>query len=238
MQRQRVALGPVAVFSASNFPFAFSVLGGDTASALAAGCPVVVKAHSGHLLLSIRVAGLIQTVLSHQGLPTGLISVVQGSGTDVGVQLIRHPAIAAGAFTGSTVGGSALQAEANGRRRPIPFYGELGSINPVIVLPSLVATKATELANTLAASMTLGCGQFCTSPGVVVLLDAQGDTTANDLFVDLLTAALSGQSTHAMLTVGIRWDFDRGVAKLLAAGASPQGMRLGVQTHLAHSWLR
>jgi NADP-dependent aldehyde dehydrogenase len=221
MVRQRVPLGPVAMFSASNFPFAFSVLGGDTASALAAGCPVVIKAHSGHLVLSNRVAGLIPPVLKNLGLPAGLISMIQGSGTDVGVRLVRHPAIAAGAFTGSTRGGSALQAEANARPRPIPFYGELGSTNPVVILPAAVASKGAELAATLAGSIALGCGQFCTSPGVIVLIDTPQDKAANDTFVTQFTAALAAQNPHAMLTPGMRQAFDAGVVHMVAAGAKP-----------------
>jgi NADP-dependent aldehyde dehydrogenase len=221
MVRQRVPLGPVAMFSASNFPFAFSVLGGDTASALAAGCPVVVKAHSGHLVLSNRVAGLIPRVLKSQGLPAGLISMIQGNGTDVGVRLIRHPAIAAGAFTGSTRGGAALQAEANARPRPIPFYGELGSTNPVVALPAILATKGAELAATLAGSIGMGCGQFCTSPGVIVLIDNRQDKAANDTFVQQVTTALAAQNPHAMLTPGMRQAFDAGVVRMLAAGAHP-----------------
>ena len=217
MVRQRVPLGPVAMFSASNFPFAFSVLGGDTASALAAGCPVVVKAHSGHLLLSNRVAGLVQQVLKAQGLPAGLVSLIQGGGTDVGVRLVRHPAIAAGAFTGSTRGGAALQAEANARPRPIPFYGELGSINPVVALPAVLAARGAELAATLAGSISLGCGQFCTSPGVIVLLN----DPASDAFLAHLTTALAAQNPHAMLTPGMRQAFDAGVAHLVAAGVKP-----------------
>lgn len=217
MVRQRVPLGPVAMFSASNFPFAFSVLGGDTASALAAGCPVVVKAHSGHLLLSNRVFALVQKVLSQQGLPSGLIGMVQGGGRDVGVNLIRHPAIAAGAFTGSTSGGAALQAEANARPRPIPFYGELGSINPVVATPAILAAKGPELAALLAGSITLGCGQFCTSPGVIVLLKGE----EGDAFVAQLISALAAQNPHAMLTPGMRQAFDAGVAHLIAAGAKP-----------------
>ncbi|MDB5742686.1 MAG: aldehyde dehydrogenase [Polaromonas sp.] len=217
MVRQRVPLGPVAMFSASNFPFAFSVLGGDTASALAAGCPVVVKAHNGHLLLSNRVMDLVQKVLKAQGLPAGLVGMVQGSGKDVGVRLIRHPAIAAGAFTGSTRGGAALQAEANARPRPIPFYGELGSTNPVVALPALLASKGAELAATLAGSIGMGCGQFCTSPGLIVLIDGP----ESDGFVQLLSTALAAQNPHAMLTPGMRQAFDAGVEHMLSAGASP-----------------
>lgn len=217
MVRLRVPLGPVAMFSSSNFPFAFSVLGGDTASALAAGCPVVVKAHSGHLLLSNRVFGLAQQVLRAQNLPAGLISMIQGGGSDVGVRLVRHPAIAAGAFTGSTRGGAALQAEASARPRPIPFYGELGSINPVVALPAILAARGAELATTLAGSIAMGCGQFCTSPGVIVLLD----DPASDAFVQQLTTALAAQKPHAMLTPGMRSAFDAGVTHMAAAGAQP-----------------
>ena len=214
MVRQRVPLGPVAMFSASNFPFAFSVLGGDTASALAAGCSVVVKAHSGHLLLSNRVMALVRQVLATLGLPAGLVGMVQGGGADVGVRLIRHPAMAAGAFTGSTRGGAALQAEANARPRPIPFYGELGSINPVVAMPGVLATQGEALAATLAGSISLGCGQFCTSPGVIVLLD----DPASDAFARSLGAALAAQKPHAMLTPGMRQAFDAGVAHMLSCG--------------------
>lgn len=217
MVRQRVPLGPVAMFSASNFPFAFSVMGGDTASALAAGCPVVVKAHTGHLLLSNRVIALAQQVLKAQNLPAGLISLIQGGGNDVGVRLVQHPAIAAGAFTGSTRGGAALQAVANARPRPIPFYGELGSTNPVVALPVLLAAKGAELAATLAGSISMGCGQFCTSPGLIVLINGP----ESDAFVAQLTEALTAQNPHGMLTPGMRQAFDAGVDHMVAAGARP-----------------
>ena len=215
MVRQLWPLGPVAMYAASNFPFAFSVLGGDTASALAAGCPVVVKAHPGHPHLSVRVFGLIQQVLQAQGLPAGLIGLVQGAGHEVGVALIRHPGIAAAAFTGSTRGGLALLAEAQARPQPIPFYGELGAINPVVALPHVLAEQGAALATTLAGSIALGCGQFCTNPGVIVLLD----DPASDAFVAALTAALAQQQPHAMLTAGMRHAFDAGTQSLLQHGA-------------------
>ncbi len=215
MVRLWMPLGPVAMFSASNFPFAFSVLGGDTASALAAGCSVVVKAHSAHLLLSIRVFALAQEVLRVQELPAGLLGMVQGSGADVGVRLLAHPAIAAGAFTGSTRGGAALQAVANARPRPIPFYGELGSINPLVALPSILAAKGAELATVLAGSMCAGCGQFCTSPGLIVLMQ----DPASGAFVEHLSRALAAQAPHAMLTAGMRTAFDAGTAHMLEQGA-------------------
>lgn len=222
MQRWSVPLGPVAMYSASNFPFAFSVLGGDTASALAAGCPVVIKGHPGHPQLTQQTWALVQQVLAAQKLPAGLVGLVQGAGNEVGVQLVRHPAIAAAAFTGSTRGGAALAAEAAARVRPIPFYGELGSINPVIALPAELKTKGAELATTLAGSIALGCGQFCTNPGVIVLLDAgQADAKrVNDTFVQQLGQALTGQSPHAMLTQGMRRNFDTGVAHWEEAGAA------------------
>ncbi|WP_310460658.1 aldehyde dehydrogenase (NADP(+)) [Sphaerotilus sp.] len=223
MQRWSVPLGPVAMFSASNFPFAFSVLGGDTASALAAGCPVVVKAHSGHLLLSMRVFGLIQGVLAALHLPAGLIGLVQGGGRDIGVRLIRHPAIAAGAFTGSTQGGAALAAEAAARPRPVPFFGELGSTNPVIALPAKLASDGAALATTLAGSITLGCGQFCTNPGVIVLIDEPQSgldaQAVNDGFVAQLAEALRPQQPHAMLTTAMRGAFEAGIAHWAQAGA-------------------
>ena len=223
LTRVRVPLGPVAMFSASNFPFAFSVLGGDTASALAAGCPVVVKAHSGHLLLSTRVYGLITGALSSLNLPAGLVGFVQGAGNDVGVRLVRHPAIAAGAFTGSTRGGSALAAEARARPRPIPFYGELGSVNPVIAWPGLLAQDGAAMAATLAGSITQGCGQFCTSPGVIVLIDspelAADAQAVNDAFVAQLAQSLNALQPHAMLTQGMRSAFDVALSHWLEQGA-------------------
>ncbi|MDE2617084.1 MAG: aldehyde dehydrogenase (NADP(+)) [Burkholderiales bacterium] len=222
MQRWLLPLGPVAMYAASNFPFAFSVLGGDTAAALVAGCSVVIKAHPGHPQLSQQTYALIRQVLAAQNLPAGLVGMVQGASNEVGVQLVRHPAIAAAAFTGSTRGGAALAAEAAARPRPIPFYGELGSINPVIALPAELKTKGADLATTLAGSIALGCGQFCTNPGVIVLLDAtQADAKAvNDAFVQQLGLALTGQNPHAMLTQGMRRNFDAGVAHWGEAGAA------------------
>ena len=222
MQRWHVPLGPVAMFSASNFPFAFSVLGGDTASALAAGCPVVVKAHPGHPLLSQQVFQLVQQVLAAQGLPAGLIGMVQGASHALGVHLVRHPAVAAAAFTGSTRGGAALAAEAAARPRPIPFFGELGSINPVVALPGELAAHGATLATTLAGSIALGCGQFCTNPGLIVLVDALAGVNTqavNDAFVAQLAQALAAQQPHAMLTQGMRTNFEAGVAHWAEAGA-------------------
>ncbi|MZE55810.1 aldehyde dehydrogenase family protein [Streptomyces sp. SID5770] len=167
VRRMLVPLGPVAVFSASNFPFAFSVLGGDTASALAAGCPVVVKAHTGHPRLSDLTAGLAAEVL-----PPGVLSVVHGRET--GRSLVTDPAVRAVGFTGSTSGGRALFDLANSRPDPIPFYGELGSLNPVVVTPAACASRGAALVREYIASVTLGQGQFCTKPGLLFLPAGHG----------------------------------------------------------------
>lgn len=167
LRRMLVPLGPVAVFAASNFPFAFSVLGGDTASALAAGCPVVVKAHPGHPGLSQRVADLATEALAEAGAPDGTLSVVHGY--EAGPALVTDPSIRAVGFTGSTGGGRALYDLAVGRDDPIPFYGELGSVNPVVVTEAAVEARGREIAEGLAGSFRLGTGQFCTKPGVVLV---------------------------------------------------------------------
>ncbi|CAN7726993.1 aldehyde dehydrogenase (NADP(+)) [Variovorax sp. LjRoot290] len=213
LMRVRVPVGPVAMFSASNFPFAFSVLGGDTASALAAGCPVVVKGHPAHPGLSRRTAALAQKVVTAQGLDSGVFQFVEGASVEVGVALVKAPAIAAVAFTGSFKGGTALARIAGERSRPIPFYGELGSVNPLVVLPAVLAKNGSELAGTLAASICLGAGQFCTSPGVIVV----PKDTAGDGFVDALAKALKTLQPHPMLSTGIRATFDLGVAQWRAA---------------------
>jgi NADP-dependent aldehyde dehydrogenase len=165
LRRMLVPLGPVGVFAASNFPFAFSVLGGDTAAALAAGNPVVVKAHEGHPKLSGRVLELAQDALTESGAPSGLLGMVEGR--DEGVALVEDPRIMAVGFTGSVRGGRYLLDVANARPRPIPFYGELGSLNPVVVTPGAAKGRTQDVAKGLAGSFTMGAGQFCTKPGVV-----------------------------------------------------------------------
>lgn len=210
LQRIQRALGPVAMFSASNFPFAFSVLGGDTASALAAGCPVVVKAHSGHPRLSQAVYALAAAAVAEQGLPTGVLGLVDGASRAAGVHLVSHPDIAAVAFTGSFRGGTALWRTANERPRPIPFYGELGSINPLLAMPAILEREGPALATLLASSITQGCGQFCTSPGVIMLFEHP----ASERFIQQLSEALRPIGTHRMLTPGMRKGFDDGVAHL------------------------
>ncbi|HYC43444.1 MAG TPA: aldehyde dehydrogenase (NADP(+)) [Noviherbaspirillum sp.] len=214
--RVNVPLGPVAMFAASNFPFAFSVLGGDTASALAAGCPVVVKAHPAHPGLSRAVFAMAITVADAAGVPEGVLEMVEGASKEVGIHLVRHPSIAAVAFTGSLAGGVALQKEIQGRELPIPFFGELGSINPIVALPVALREKGPELAKTLAASIALGCGQFCTSPGVLLAMEGE----ATDRFVQQLAQEMDAQAPHGMLTPSIRKAFDEGVARLVSHAAA------------------
>jgi NADP-dependent aldehyde dehydrogenase len=167
LRRMQVAVGPVVVFAASNFPFAFSVAGGDTAAALAAGCPVIVKAHPGHPATSRRTAAIVTDAWEGAGMPAGSFALVEGEQT--GVAVLRHPSIAAGAFTGSESGGTALARIAADRDVPIPFYAEMGSLNPVFVTPGALAVRAEAIATGYVGSFTLGVGQFCTKPGLLFL---------------------------------------------------------------------
>lgn len=191
-------VGPVAVFGASNFPLAFSVAGGDTASALAAGCPVIVKAHEAHPGTSEIVAEAIRVALKAEGLPPGSFALLQGPGRVTGVELVRHPAIRAVGFTGSTTAGRALFDLCAARPEPIPFYGELGSLNPVFLLPGALEARGDRIAQDWVSSMTLGAGQFCTSPSLVFLPEDYEDDFLN-------TAVKSLESTieQPMLTAGI-----------------------------------
>jgi alpha-ketoglutaric semialdehyde dehydrogenase len=166
LRRMLIALGPVVVFSASNFPLAFSVAGGDTASALAAGNPVIVKAHRGHPGTSELVARAVQKAVEACGMPAGVFSMLQGTG-EMGLKLVRHPVVKAVGFTGSLRGGRALFDAASARPEPIPVYAEMGSINPVFVLPGALQSKGAAIAEALMQSVTLGVGQFCTNPGLV-----------------------------------------------------------------------
>jgi NADP-dependent aldehyde dehydrogenase len=207
LRRMLRPLGPVAVFGASNFPFAFSVAGGDTASALAAGCPVIVKGHPAHARLSQRTAEVVAGALDAAGAPEGVFGHVTGHET--GIALVQHPGIRAVGFTGSLGGGRALFDLAQRRPDPIPFYGELSAVNPVLITPAAVAARADELAAGLVGSFTLGAGQFCTNPGVVLVPAGSG-------FGERVRAALDAASAAAapMLTVGIAAAFARGVVGL------------------------
>ncbi len=198
-------LGPVAVFSASNFPFAFSVAGGDTASALAVGCPVIVKGHSAHPKLSRRTAELVGETLREAGAPDGTFALVEGRAA--GVALVQEPAIRAVGFTGSLHGGRALFDLAVGRPDPIPFYGELSAINPVVVTQAALDARADELATGLAGSFTLGAGQFCTKPGVVFVPEGSD-------FAARVAAAVGEAAEVPMLTDSIAGAFADGLGTL------------------------
>ncbi|MFC0386894.1 aldehyde dehydrogenase (NADP(+)) [Muricoccus vinaceus] len=210
LRLRQIALGPVAVFGASNFPLAFSVGGGDTASALAAGCPVVVKAHSAHPGTSELVGRAIQSAVRSCGLPEGVFSMLFGSGQVVGQGLVADPRIKAVGFTGSRAGGTALMKTAAGRPEPIPVYAEMSSINPVFLLPKAMASRAAAMGRGFVGSLTLGAGQFCTNPGLVMALDGPD----LDNFLASATEALGGAPAQTMLTPGILKAYQTGVAHL------------------------
>lgn len=209
--RQRaVPLGPVAVFGASNFPLAFSVAGGDTASALAAGCPVVVKAHDAHPGTSELVGRAVTDAVAAAGLPAGTFSLLFGSGRDLGIALVTDPRIKAVGFTGSRSGGMALVAAAAARPEPIPVYAEMSSINPVFLLDSALASRGADLGRAFVGSMTLGSGQFCTNPGLVIAVDSPG----LDAFIGAAREAITQAAATPMLTPGIADAFATGVTRL------------------------
>jgi alpha-ketoglutaric semialdehyde dehydrogenase len=193
------ALGPIAVFGASNFPLAFSVAGGDTASALAAGNPVIVKAHPAHPGTSLLVGHAIREAVKACGLPEGVFSMLFDNGVDVGIQLVKHPVIKAVAFTGSFAGGTALMKLAAARPEPIPCYSEMGSVNPVFVLPGALSKRGIAIAGGLQGSFTLGAGQFCTKPGLV-LVPQQDGTPA---FMKELSDKVSSTPSQTLLTKAI-----------------------------------
>ncbi len=197
-------LGPVAVFGASNFPLAFSVAGGDTASALAAGCPVIVKAHPAHPGTSEIVGRVIQAAITECGLHPGVFSLLFDAGFEVGSVLVRHPAVKAVGFTGSEAGGVALMKLCAARPEPIPCYAEMGSGNPMFVLPGALRERGDALAKGLAGSFTLGSGQFCTKPGIVFVPDSGGNA-----FEEGLREAAEGH--FGMLTPSIAARYLQGV---------------------------
>ncbi len=217
IRRMLVPIGPVAVFSASNFPLAFSVPGGDTASALAAGNAVVVKVHSGHPATSLASAAVLRRGAELAGFPADIVSLVFG--TAAGVALVKHPAIKAASFTGSVPGGRALFDIAAARPEPIPFFGELGSINAFVVTSAAITERADELAAGLAGSFTLGLGQFCTKPGLVLVPAGADD------FIASLTRAAAGVAPGTMLNPRIRAGW--------AASIDALGAAEGVTTLLA-----
>ncbi len=231
LRQRRIAIGPVAVFGASNFPLAFSVAGGDTASALAAGCPVVVKGHPAHPGTTRMVADAIRDAIAACGLPEGVFSLVQGPANELGAALVTDPRIKAVGFTGSRGGGLALMKLAAERPEPIPVYAEMSSINPVILFPSALAARGEALAKAYVGSLTMGAGQFCTNPGIVIGI-AGPDLNR---FVATAKQALEQAQPQVMLTKGIQNAFDKGVSALeanpsvetLARGAEGTGCTLG-----------
>ncbi len=213
-----VPIGPVAVFGASNFPLAYSVAGGDTASALAAGCPVVVKAHPMHPGTSELVAEAVVRAARSTCMPSGVFSMVHGRSHEVGRALVEHPAIAAVGFTGSKQGGASLFRIAAARERPIPVFAEMGSVNPVFVLPAALAARGAQVGQAVAASALLACGQFCTSPGLVAFVDSDGAES----LVTAVESAIAASAPGTMVHADIRSGFERAVEELERHG----GMRL------------
>jgi alpha-ketoglutaric semialdehyde dehydrogenase len=212
LRRMLIPIGPVAVFCASNFPLAFSVAGGDTASALAAGCPVIVKAHGSHPGTAELVASAVNRAIASERMPPGMFSLLHGPGKTVGTQLITHPLIKAAGFTGSRRAGRALFGAAASRPEPIPVYAEMGSINPVFLLPQALRERGDEIAKGLSASVTLGVGQFCTNPGLVVGLDSE----ELDSFIRQ-TGILFGEApVETMLNARIHQAYHEGSNKLKA----------------------
>jgi alpha-ketoglutaric semialdehyde dehydrogenase len=231
LRQRKVPLGPVVVFGASNFPLAFSVAGGDTAAALAAGCPVIVKGHSAHPGTSDLVAQAIVAAVKASGLPPGVFSLLNGNSRALGAALVAHPHVKAVGFTGSRAGGRALMKIASERPEPIPVYAEMSSINPVFLLPAALADRAEKLGQDFVGSLTLGVGQFCTNPGLAIALDS----APLERFIAAAGAALGQVAPGVMLTSGIHAAYEKGVqhlldhdkVSLLARGAESQGKYCG-----------
>ncbi|MCF4981707.1 aldehyde dehydrogenase family protein [Pseudomonas gessardii] len=225
LRQRQVPLGPVAVFGASNFPLAFSVAGGDTASALAAGCPVIVKAHGAHPGTSERVGRALARAVKQCGLPEGVFSLLYGAGREVGIALVSDPRIKAVGFTGSQSGGIALCQAAQARPEPIPVYAEMSSINPVYLFPAALKARGEALAQGFVASLTQGAGQFCTNPGLVIAV--QGAQL--EQFVSLTSDLLQRSPAQTMLTPGIFQAYEAGVgalaehAQCVVSGLAAQG---------------
>jgi len=236
-------IGPVAIFGASNFPLAFSVGGGDTASALAAGCPVVLKGHSAHPGTSEIVADAIHQAVKTCNMPAGVFSLIQGGNRHVGQALVTDQRIKAVGFTGSLSGGRALFDLCVSREEPIPFFGELGSVNPMFVLPAALSARGVTIADGWASSLVMGAGQFCTNPGIVVL--AEGSDA--ERFADAARQALENVGPQTMLTGNIASAYHEGashmakaagVEQLLANEAEPRMARPALYRVSAEEWLR
>lgn len=230
LRRRHVALGPVAVFGASNFPLAFSVAGGDSASALAAGCPVVVKGHPAHPGTGELVARAVRAAVEECQLPAGTFSYLPGTTHSLGAALVADPRIRAVGFTGSRAGGLALAKIAAARPEPIPVFAEMSSINPVILFPAAARSRGAELGRAYAASVTLGAGQFCTNPGVLLYIEG----TDVEAFLQAATVAMRESRPQPMLGAGIHANYSQGVEQLsrhknvqsLGRGAPAEGVSL------------
>jgi NADP-dependent aldehyde dehydrogenase len=210
LRQRMIALGPVAVFGASNFPLAFSAAGGDTASALAAGCPVIVKAHPSHPGTSELAASAISAAARACGLPAGTFSHLSGPSNELGSALVTDPRIKAVGFTGSRAGGLALTRLAAARPEPIPVYAEMSSVNPVVLLPGALQARAEAIASGFVASLTMGTGQFCTNPGLVLAIDG----AELDRFVKAAVEELANTVAGQMLSSAICSNYDKGVERL------------------------
>ncbi len=212
MRKMLVPIGLVVVFGAANFPLAYSTAGGDTASALAAGCPVIVKAHPAHLETSKLVATAIEKAAIKTGMPQGVFQHVHGEGFEIGQALVKHPFTKAVGFTGSLAGGKALFDLANKRAEPIPVFAEMSSINPVVLLPETLSRDAAKTASSLAASITLGVGQFCTNPGLIIAIE---DETLNS-FIQALASEIQKAVPGTMLHQGIADNYSKRLTQTLA----------------------
>jgi NADP-dependent aldehyde dehydrogenase len=207
LRSMQISLGPVVVFGASNFPLAFSVAGGDTASALAAGCPVIVKAHPAHPATSAIIGKIIQTAAKVTNMPDGVFSLLFDNGIEVGLQLVKHPLVKAVGFTGSYKAGKALYDIAVSRSEPIPVYAEMGSTNPVFILPQVMAERGEEIAAAYSAAVTLGVGQFCTNPGILIYQSTQ------EQFKQSLQSAFEKSTGGIMLTPKILNAYNAGLQR-------------------------
>ncbi|MEK6780465.1 MAG: aldehyde dehydrogenase (NADP(+)) [Bacteroidota bacterium] len=205
IRKMLVPIGPVVVFGAANFPLAYSTAGGDTASALAAGCPVIVKAHPAHPKTSELVASAIRKAIDTTGMPKSAFQHLHGSGFAVGQALVKHSLTKAVGFTGSLAGGKALFDMANQRQEPIPVFAEMSSINPVILLPDTLGREAEKTGEKLTASITLGVGQFCTNPGLIIAIENEGLTR----FINTLSSGIKNTSPGTMLHQGIAENYSR-----------------------------
>jgi len=214
LRQRQIALGPVAVFGASNFPLAFSVAGGDTASALAAGCPVIVKAHSAHPGTSELVGRAVQKAVASCDLPAGVFSLLYAASNDLGQALITDPRIQAVGFTGSRSGGIALMQTANNRPQPIPVYAEMSSINPVLLMPAALESRAEALGQAFIASLNMGAGQFCTNPGLILAVKGE----ALERFMAAAAEAIYNSAPQTMLTPGIYEAYNAGLKQLRENG--------------------